>query len=859
MDFGSPVNLASYRSPVARFSGRCFSRGDEGGAFDLEPKKSPFRREADADVSYIADFDLDAPLLDIDADDLSEEDVFPSPCSFSPSKLESTEVRGSFVVALCIGFVNALIALPVMVSFSRLIFQNPFFDQYRSTLTKLVILSAAIHQSCFTLKSTLPFSIGQVQDVGLIFLGSIANALVHWRTSRGVAITDDVLLAFVLTALQAATFFTGVLLTTIGRQRISQYVQLLPLQVVGGYLAYIGFYLILGGASLLSGLQITSVMGFADLIQNESALVKFLPGAVCGIALYVLAINSKSPLALPFALLAIPALFFAVLFLGGWSLDDARRGEWLAPMPGGAIDWRFWKLFEVYDPLAAYDVIVAAGGWHVLLVHWLPTTMVLALVVAFGSSLDVAAIAADVTKPMDYDHEVTTVGISNIVVGSCGGFTGSYIFSQTLFTMKNERSGSRIPGMVVAGVELAVYMLPAQFSLLEYTPDLLFGSVMLFIGMDLCSDWLWHCRHRMGGLEFAQTWMSFLLICFFGLQLGFLLGILVSGLGYAFSVAQLPVAEEARAASSMQRDTLARKQLYDLRFRLRRLQFKSGSYIFFGSAMSAANAAIACATKAELEEEKSNAVNEAVSPANTAPRIFVLDLTGVTGVDATAARTLSALRTQLSSLSGHWFLVAAGAVPSVASLLEEHGLQQGRIQGLRDTAEPAWIGASTDAMLERCENLLLSWVHFATRKPTLRSILSENLSEGCNNSQADSVGLGVNLDELELLFERRTLAGGETFYPKGDDSTFFGIVERGGAQAGSPVYLRFGSGCAIGVLDYILSRRRQYSMVAESGGLIVQVLTRRAVESASPAAQALITKYLLKTIALRVAHSHGLE
>jgi len=51
--------------------------------------------------------------------------------------------------------------------------------------------------------------------------------------------------------------------------------------------------------------------------------------------------------------------------------------------------------------------------------------------------------------PLDVNSELTVVGWSNVASGLLGGFTGSYIFSQTVFTC---RSGahSRIVGAVVA-------------------------------------------------------------------------------------------------------------------------------------------------------------------------------------------------------------------------------------------------------------------------------------------------------------------------------------------------------------------------------------------------------------------------
>jgi SulP family sulfate permease len=46
----------------------------------------------------------------------------------------------------------------------------------------------------------------------------------------------------------------------------------------------------------------------------------------------------------------------------------------------------------------------------------------------------------DMGKQLDFNHELITVGLANAVSGLSGGFTGSYIFSTTVFTY---RTGAR--------------------------------------------------------------------------------------------------------------------------------------------------------------------------------------------------------------------------------------------------------------------------------------------------------------------------------------------------------------------------------------------------------------------------------
>lgn len=53
-------------------------------------------------------------------------------------------------------------------------------------------------------------------------------------------------------------------------------------------------------------------------------------------------------------------------------------------------------------------------------------------VVAFSSSLDVAAIQMELGRNLDFNHELKTVGLCNLISGLTGGFTGSCTIPNSL-------------------------------------------------------------------------------------------------------------------------------------------------------------------------------------------------------------------------------------------------------------------------------------------------------------------------------------------------------------------------------------------------------------------------------------------
>lgn len=108
-------------------------------------------------------------------------------------------------------------------------------------------------------------------------------------------------------------------------------------------------------------------------------------------------------------------------------------------------------------------------------------------VVAFSSSLDVAAIEMELGLPLDYNRELNTVGISNLVSGLMGGFTGSYIFTQTTFNMRRGID-NRLCGYIIVGGELVIALLPV--SVISFIPKLFFGSLLVLIATELLCEWL---------------------------------------------------------------------------------------------------------------------------------------------------------------------------------------------------------------------------------------------------------------------------------------------------------------------------------------------------------------------------------
>lgn len=470
-----------------------------------------------------------------------------------------------------LGFINALMTLPVMISFCHIIYKNQVdFGSYMPTLVKLTLFSASVHQLCFTLFSSMPFAVGQVQDAGLIFLSAMAEGIASYcaeqRPGDGAAMisTTVVLLSVATTAL-------GVALIIVGRLRLASYVQYLPMPVVGGYLAYIGLFCGESGLAMMANVELRGVTEWYKLL-SAPALLRIAPGVASGCGMYYAVRRFRHMLTLPACMAAVLAAFFAVLFLSGGTLESARRGGWIAEAETPASVADTWEYFR-------FDAVL----WGALPSQLLSWTAMF-LVVAFSSSLDVAAIEMELGTPLDYNRELTTVGISNLASGLSGGYTGSYIFSQTIF---NLRAGvdTRWTGMLIAGTELLIFLMP--FSAVAYVPKCFFGSLLVLICVDLCYEWLVEARHKMAVEEYAVCLLTFCAVNAFGVEGGMGVGVLLAMACFTFAYAQLPALTVPVARTSLVTRTFPERIALDKAAHSgRMIVFSLQGYIFFGSAVS---------------------------------------------------------------------------------------------------------------------------------------------------------------------------------------------------------------------------------------------------------------------------------
>jgi MFS superfamily sulfate permease-like transporter len=415
-------------------------------------------------------------------------------------------------ISFMYGMINATIVMPVVMSFGSIIYRNEAFHPYMPVLIKLTLISGVVHQVCFSSLSSLPFAVGSVQDAGLIFLSSMAGQMVEYckrqqqQQQNDNDHSDERLLATVTVGLATATAILGGALILVGKLKLATYVQMLPTCVVGGYLAFIGWFCGVSGLGIMVGKGDVTLRSLAD------NFVLVLPGVAGGILIYWSVRTLKHVAVLPVGIIILLVLFYVGLILTNKTIEDATAHGWIRESDPAPVWYHSWDYLQLDNV-----------DWSAL-PQLLLTELSMIFVVAFSSSLDVAAIELELNKPLDYNHELTMIGISNVVSGCTGGYTGSYIFSQSIFSL---RAGirSRWAGFVLALCEVAVITTP--FPVLTLVPNFFYGSLLTMICVDLMYEWLWDIRHKVNRAEYCICLATFGLIQLLSVEYGILAGVAV--------------------------------------------------------------------------------------------------------------------------------------------------------------------------------------------------------------------------------------------------------------------------------------------------------------------------------------------
>ncbi len=663
--------------------------------------------------------------------------------------------------ALTAGGVAGVLEVVLATSLAALVFSGEL-AQHRGAGIGLALLGGAVVMLVIAVFSSLPFSVGSIQDTTATII-----ALLAARIAAAVP-REDAFLTVVL-AITVATVVAGLFFFVLGTLRLGDLVRFVPYPVIGGFLAGTGWLLATGALGVLTDVPVS--MATLGDVAGERA--KWLPGAAFAITVLWVTRRRPHPAVIPAVSLGAIGLFYAVAVVSGQGIEGARAGGWLiGPFPSGGL-WRPWS-FEALGGADWGAVLAQAVGMGTMLVVGVLTLL-----------LNTTGIELVTERDIDLNRELRAAGAANVAAGVGGGLVGFHALSLTALA---HRAGARtrLPGIIGAAICVATLVFGA--SALSLIPKPVLGGLLLYLGLGFLLDWVVFAGRRLPRIDYALVVLILAVIAAFGFLIGVAVGTLVALVMFVVEYSRGNVVSRAISGaayrSKVDRDPA---HLAILRADGERIHvFELQGYLFFGTASSLLD---------RIKERLNDARQQEA-------RFVVIDFRRVTGLDSSAVLVFTKAR-QLAGSRGIT-LVLSGVGDRLRRQLERGGFAEDPDGGIR-------ILPDLDRGVQWCEDRLLeeAGAPSTAEPPPLEDQLRAALGS------VDPTWVLPYLEAIEV-------DAGETLMRQGEPSDGLYFLESGrltvqleSAEGGRMRLRTMGPGTVVGEVTLYLRTPRTASVVAE--------------------------------------------
>jgi SulP family sulfate permease len=695
-------------------------------------------------------------------------------------------------LALANGSVVAVLALAYAVSYAAFIFSGRLSAGVGFAIDAALL--AIIVGGLLVWRSGFPFAI--------VGPDSNPTAVLALAAAPIAAASGKLAVPTLLMASAMATAFTGVLLYVLGRLRAGRVIRFIPYPMIGGFSAASGLLVLLGGLRLLDG----NAGNVAAMFTAPHAMQLSLGIAFAA----VLAIVRRfwGALALPIAIIAAIVVSTVVVTVQHLPLAALQREGWFLAVPQGHL-WLPWTASQAVD-------------WTALI--WqLPALCAIGVIAAVTILVNSTGLELLGRKDVDFDKELRTAGIGNVLGALAGAMVSYTSFSRSAL---NYRLGTRDRSVGAVAVGFAALVLAlGPGTIVSHIPTFVPAALLLTTGASVLVEWLFVARKRLSRGDMLTIWSIVGTVVAFGFVAGMSIGIVIGCLTFAVRYGRIEAIERRLSAatyrSSLQRsqremETLASygesAHIYILR-----------GYIFFG---------MADRIYRELLERISTV---------DGPGWIVVDFSGVTGIDSSVATAFVKLLHNVDDTRVRVLL--SGMRGQVAHIWNT----------LLESDAHALLFDDLDLAMEWCENdLLRQFDSYAEVATSFEMWIAEQVG-----------------DELAptLLghLERITLDTGEALCTVGEDGDRMFFIESGRVAVivGDEIPRRvrsLGPQTIVGELGLYRYVPYDASVIAETP-TVVHALTRDAldiIEGSDPILATWFHAAIVRTLADRLGYHIGL-
>jgi SulP family sulfate permease len=521
------------------------------------------------------------------------------------SRSHSPRVHANDVIA---GLVVGAVVAVTSQSLGALIFAGKM-SAATSLGTTAALITAMISGWSVAWRGSTPGSVATPQERVAPILALLAGVVVA-EAPEGTP--TDSLAATLLAMLAVTAIATGAGLYLLGRMHLGNLTRYIPYPVMGGFLAGSGWLLVVGAIRVSTGVSGFSGAAIGHLLEPR-ILAQWTSSLLLGGMMFACLRLWRNPMAFVLFLVGTTPALFLVTHLAGFTPDDLRQTGWL---PASMADQMAWR--DAWTELAhggiCWDVLPSTAG---IIGSVLVTS---ALSILFNAS----GIELLVREEADLNRELRVAGVANLVGGMLGGLVGFQSLNMTRLAHDLKGQGRIVPVIAAAVCGLSLWAGPVTAA---YVPKLLLGAVLCCLGLGFLHDWVIRSIRRLSKSDYAVVLLILAVIGAFGYVEGVVVGLMAALLLFVHNYSRVSVVTHWLTAadhpSRVDRPDQHRRVLEERGGEV--LVLRLQGFIFFGTANSI------------LQRIRSRAEADA----DPALRFVVLDFHRVSGLDSSAAFSLS--------------------------------------------------------------------------------------------------------------------------------------------------------------------------------------------------------------------------
>jgi SulP family sulfate permease len=617
-------------------------------------------------------------------------------------------------------------------------------------------------------------------------------------------------------AILLSATFTGIILFLFGSLKFGRLIRFLPLPVISGFLASVGFALVAGGITTMTNISLT--LPSLPQLFDIALLFKWLPGLLLAAVLWNITRRWTHQLLFPAILAIAVVLFYLICQAQGLQMADMTRANLLlGPFQKGLL-WHF--------PTAYYSQITSID-WRIMLMHQMGIMATIPLVCFVGGLLMLSAIEFSTGKEVNPDFELKAMGIGNVLSGIMGGgFVG---YPSATFTVMQHSLGAatRLPGILSAIIPIIVLVSGANF--LGFIPRFVIGGLLIYFGYQFIDHWIIRLIRHSSLSDLFVMAAIVVTALYFGFVYSVGVGIFAAATFFLFKYSQTTVIRYFATGASL-RSRVTRNALQDdwLSANADSIAiFGLQGYIFFGTAHSL------------HQEIMARVTNTQQAPLDS----IIVDFRHVTGIDTSVVQSFHKLYLQL--LRNNITLIFAQLPPKFQALIQKAGFDQAPNKGFAQFA-------NLDEALEWREEYLLAHSHLPPHtSSTLLAVFAHRFKDSTKAEILLQYLERIELNKDSIIIKQNTVARDLFFIESGRLSTY-------AVQAGSPT-IRLQTmvdDTLIGEIGFYLGQLRTATVIANEPSVVYR-LTADALakmEKEHPAVAMELHKMIVEKTAQRINH-----